>query len=174
MTSKVANIGNSGAFDFGFKEFLYFLREPEFSQWGRLGFEIDGVQYNCAEQWMMACKARKFNDDETLKKILKADHPREQKELGRQVKNFIKNEWDSVARDLVKQGNIAKFKQNPDAKKILMATKNCTLVEVNPKDSIWGIALTAKEAEAGLEWKGTNWLGQVLTEIRLEFANDSC
>lgn len=169
--SNVGIIGNSGAKDFGFKKYVYFLREPEFSQWGRFGFTIDGIHYNCAEQWMMASKARLFNDTDTLKQILKTDHPRDQKALGRKVKGFIKNEWDAVARELVEEGNVAKFDQNPDVRTALLATQGCQLVEVNPNDAIWGIALTKKQAEDGEEWQGTNWLGEVLTKIRCEYEN---
>jgi ribA/ribD-fused uncharacterized protein len=169
--SNIANVGNSGAKDFGFKEFVYFLREPEFSQWGRFGFSINGIDYKSAEQWMMACKARLFKDTDTLAEILAADHPRDQKALGRKVKGFIKHEWDKVARECVKIGNMAKIEQNPEVKKAILDTKGCTLVEVNPNDGIWGIGLSRKEAEAGIEWRGTNWLGEVLTEIRMGLEN---
>lgn len=54
-----------------------------FSQWNQDGFEIDGVKYNCAEQWMMSEKARTFGDNEIRNMIMRAQHPREQKELGK-------------------------------------------------------------------------------------------
>ncbi|MFX5494257.1 NADAR family protein, partial [Acinetobacter baumannii] len=68
-----------------------------FSQWFRNHpFTVDGVTYNCAEQYMMAEKARLFKDEVTRQKIMAADHPKEQKALGREVKGFIKSEWDKV------------------------------------------------------------------------------
>ncbi len=36
------------------------------SQWWPCSFEVDGVYYNCAEQFMMAEKARLFGDEEAL------------------------------------------------------------------------------------------------------------
>ena len=45
-------------------------------------FAADGVLYKCAEQFMMACKARLFRDDITLSAIMETDDPREQKRLG--------------------------------------------------------------------------------------------
>lgn len=34
-----------------------------FSQWFPYNFEVDGIMYNCAEQYMMAEKARVFEDE---------------------------------------------------------------------------------------------------------------
>ena len=42
----------------------------------------------CAEQFMMASKARLFGDDTALSAILASTGPREQKRLGRQVRHF--------------------------------------------------------------------------------------
>ena len=58
------------------------------SQWQKCSFEIDGVSYSSAEQYMMAEKARTFGDDETLEKILSAKLPGKIKALGREVKGF--------------------------------------------------------------------------------------
>lgn len=41
-----------------------------FSQWYPSYFVIDGIRYNCAEQYMMAEKARVFKDEVTREKIL--------------------------------------------------------------------------------------------------------
>jgi len=151
----------------GKEKFTMFLTKP-FSQWAFIGFEIDGVWYNTAEQWMMVCKASHFGDEESLKKIMEADHPGEQKRLGRLVKNFNKEEWEKYARDYVTIGNLAKYSQNSEAREALFATAGTTLVETNPNDSIWGIGLSSDDPEAWDRntWKGLNWLGEVLTYVR--------
>ena len=46
------------------------------SQWWGCRFAVDGVGYSCAEQYMMAEKARMFGDHEMLAKILEAGHPK--------------------------------------------------------------------------------------------------
>ena len=46
-----------------------------FSQWWESDFEIDGIVYKSAEHFMMAGKARLFNDQESLKKIIDSKHP---------------------------------------------------------------------------------------------------
>lgn len=116
----------------------------------------------------MAAKARLFNDEATLAKIMSATHPREQKKLGRQVAGFDVDKWNAVAKDVVYAGNHAKFTQNTDMLVELMATKGTTLVEASPYDKIWGIGMSDFEAKgvgrAG--WRGLNWLGEVLTNLR--------
>jgi ribA/ribD-fused uncharacterized protein len=128
----------------------------------------DGVWFNCVEQWMMAEKARLFNDDATLAKIMSAVDPREQKAYGRQVKNFDKTIWDRVARDVVYKGCYAKFTQNYNHKLKLIATAGTTLVEASPEDIIWGIGLKKDDPRAKdrSKWRGTNWLGETLTRVR--------
>jgi ribA/ribD-fused uncharacterized protein len=47
-----------------------------FSNWHTSFFEINGVKYNCGEQYMMHQKALTFNDKETADKILVETSPR--------------------------------------------------------------------------------------------------
>lgn len=149
------------------EQFTLFWNGP-FSQWCDAEFEVDGVTYNCAEQYMMAEKARLFGDDETLAKIMAAWSPREQKKLGRQVKGFDPDAWNAVSREAVYRGNYAKFTQNPHLLKRLMDTKGTTLVEASPYDRIWGIGLSADDERAldRSQWQGKNWLGETLTKVR--------
>ncbi len=51
-----------------------------------------------------------------------------------------------------------------------MATKGTTLVEASPRDTIWGIGLGArtKKAVDRKQWRGSNWLGEALTQVREE------
>ena len=70
------------------------INESCFSQWWMCRFAVDGTEYTCAEQFMMAEKARMFGDGEMLSMILKAKHPKEMKAYGRAVRNFDKDKWD--------------------------------------------------------------------------------
>jgi ribA/ribD-fused uncharacterized protein len=139
-----------------------------FSNWYPVKFVVDGVTYNCSEQYMMAEKARLFNDQETLKKIMEADHPRDQKRLGRQVKNFNIDKWNAVAKDIVYKGCQAKFTQDELCYREILETQGTTLVEASPTDSIWGIGLSETNIDVldRSKWKGENWLGEVLTNLR--------
>lgn len=126
------------------------------------------IPYNCSEQFMMHKKALLFNDIETALKILKEKHPREQKALGRTVTNFNKEVWDQQARQIVYEGCHYKFIQNRDAYNYLTSTDGYYLVEASPYDTVWGIGLGEhdKAVNDPKNWKGTNWLGQVLTALR--------
>jgi len=49
-----------------------------------------------------------FKDEETAKLILESSSPKNQKALGRKVRNFIEETWTAHCRDIVKAGNRAK------------------------------------------------------------------
>ena len=49
-----------------------------------------------------------FKDEETAKLILQAKSPKDQKALGRKVRNFVEETWTAQCRDIVKAGNRAK------------------------------------------------------------------
>jgi hypothetical protein len=145
-----------------------FFWSGTFSQWHPSPFQIEDIWFNCAEQHMMAGKALLFGDIKTLKKIMDAVEPIDQKRYGRQVINFVKERWDANAKSIVYNGNYAKFTQNEDLKKELLATAGTTLVEASPEDTVWGIGLRKDDplAQNRATWHGTNWLGEVLTEVR--------
>jgi predicted NAD-dependent protein-ADP-ribosyltransferase YbiA (DUF1768 family) len=52
-------------------EFCFILGQWP-SNWEYSPMIIDNIKYNCVEQYMMAEKARLFNDKETLAKIMEA------------------------------------------------------------------------------------------------------
>jgi len=154
------------------KEKFTFFAKGIFSQWHGCAFTVDGVQYNCAEQYMMAEKARLFGDKEMEKEILSSTMPKQQKAFGRNVKNFDPEKWNANARDIVYRGSYAKYAQNPELRKALLATKGTTIVEAAPWDKVWGIGLAAddKKARNRDTWRGKNWLGEVLTRVRDDIA----
>ena len=124
---------------------------------------------------MMAQKAKLFHDSARYTAILRATKPWECKDLGKQVTPFDAKTWDAVKYDVVKNGNRAKFEQNPDLKRLLLATGNAILAEASSKDKIWGIGLDAQTAASTdmSEWPGQSLLGRALMELRTEFSSDS-
>ena len=137
------------------------------SNWQRSPFVIDGVIYNCVEQYMMTEKARLFADSVTEAAILATDFPREQKALGRRVRGYDEARWAAVRRDVVLRATLEKYRQNPELKAKLLAEEG-TFVETNPADAVWGIGMSMDEAgvEDSANWRGQNLLGQVITEAR--------
>lgn len=148
--------------------FFYKTRHP-FSNWHPCSFEDEeGNEYNCSEQWMMAEKAKLFGDEETREEILFSKDPGKQKELGRKVKNFNSDVWTENAKKIVYNGCHLKFTQNPKLLKTLLDTEGTLLVEASPYDKIWGIGLGEDDPKIHdpKNWRGTNWLGEVLTDLR--------
>uniref|UniRef100_A0A7S3Z9B3 NADAR domain-containing protein n=1 Tax=Lotharella globosa TaxID=91324 RepID=A0A7S3Z9B3_9EUKA len=149
------------------KPYVLFHSGP-FSQWHISSFRVDGVTYNCCEQYMMAEKARLFKDDDMHELILRATAPRQQKALGRGVRGFKEHTWKSNCLRIVTEGNLHKFRQNTELREKLMATGERTIAEAAPKDKIWGIGLHAsdKRAQDMSTWRGTNLLGVALMTVR--------
>jgi ribA/ribD-fused uncharacterized protein len=149
--------------------FTFFWRNKSpFSQWYQgAPFVLHGITFRDAETYMMWYKDQVFGG--TLEKeILATTKPSDVKALGRLVPGFQKSIWDAVARIGVFRGNIAKFSQNSDILPALLNTKGTTLVEASPNDTIWGIGLEESDprAHSRVTWCGTNWLGEVLTDVR--------
>jgi ribA/ribD-fused uncharacterized protein len=145
------------------------------SQWFPTAFEVEGTLYHTAEHWMMAQKARLFNDPEALEEILKTTKPGTAKAWGRKVKNFDAAVWKANAYDMVVAGNVHKFSQHEPLKEFLFTTGNKVIVEASPRDFIWGIGLgqDRKEAQDPHTWRGTNWLGFALMEVRDKLLNQT-
>mgnify|MGYP003632501295 FL=1 len=137
------------------------------SQWSRHSFTIGQDTYNCAEQYMMAMKARTFDDKIALDCIMASKDPAFQKAMGKKVKNFDPNIWSAVSMDIVLRGSLAKFTQNYDALSYLLAIRE-EIVEASPYDIIWGIGLGENDPDAQdkTKWRGENKLGIVLMEVR--------
>ena len=128
-----------------------------------------------AEAWMMAEKAKLFGDAETRQKILASCDPKEQKELGRKVKNFNADVWNANAKSIVYEGCKLKFAQNHNLLKTLLETEGTLIVEASPYDKIWGIGLAEDNPliHDPKNWQGTNWLGEVLTQLRDNLLNEA-
>lgn len=155
---------------------VFFWKDDEengcFSNWFRRKFTIDDFEYLFVEQYMMAQKAKLFHDSERYTAVLRAIHPWECKDLGKQVKPFDSEAWSAVKYEVVKAGNKAKYEQNLDLRSKLLETGDAILAEASPSDTIWGIGLDAATAAetSPSEWPGQNLLGKILMELRAEFA----
>lgn len=145
-----------------------------FSQWWASSFEINGINYPSAEFYMMAEKARLFNDDSMLNRILLCSNPGAAKKYGREIRNFNEDVWNQNRFDIVVRGNKAKFEQNEELKQFLLNTKDRIIVEASPVDKIWGIGLSEddKHCENPEKWKGLNLLGFALMKVRYLLRNN--
>ncbi len=158
------------------EKFTFFWQNKSvFSQWHKSMFMENGQVFNCAEQYMMYHKAMLMGDIKTAQLILDAGYnPRKHKELGRQVTPFNAEVWENNCREIVYQANYLKFTQNTEMLEVLKTTKGTELVEASPYDKIWGIGLleTDPRAQDKSTWQGTNWLGEVLTQLRVHLIGE--
>lgn len=152
--------------------FVFFWKlgqeNEEFSNFYPCAFKVEGITYNCVEQYMMAKKALLFGDTDIYSKIITATDPDEIKANGRLVKSFDPDVWDECKREIVYAGNYAKYDQNLDLLAKLINTGDAILAEASPLDKIWGIGLDKEDplAKSPENWKGENLLGGILEEIR--------
>ena len=145
-------------------------RNEEFSNFYPCKFKIEGIDYNCVEQYMMAKKALLFSDTDIYKKVMAESDPETIKSYGRLVKNFDATAWDECKREVVYNGNRAKYEQNAKLLNMLLNTGNAMMAEASPYDKIWGIGMDRDDplARSPEHWKGENLLGGILEEIREE------
>jgi ribA/ribD-fused uncharacterized protein len=148
------------------------VSETCLSQWYDSPFECDGIRYRTAEHYMMAMKARLFDDEEIHALILSAETPLEVKMLGRRVRNFDEALWREQRYSLVVRANLCKFSQHPELREFLLNTGEKILVEASMLDPIWGIGLSATHPSAmhPAAWRGENLLGFALMEVRSRLA----
>ncbi|MEW2389424.1 NADAR family protein [Streptomyces venezuelae] len=138
------------------------------SQWWPSPFTVDGVEYATAEHWMMAAKARLFDDADAERAALTARTPAEAKKAGRLVRGFDDAIWARERFGIVVEGSTHKFASDPALRDFLVGTGERVLVEASPMDRVWGIGLAADDprAEDPEKWRGPNLLGFALMEAR--------
>jgi len=66
-------------------------------------------------------------------------------------------DWADVRLDLMRRADTAKYTQNPDLARRLLATGAAEIVEDAKHDSFWG---------AGRDGSGQNWTGRILMDVR--------
>ena len=86
------------------------------------GFTLDGVTYNCSEQYIMRQKCILAGDTQTADKVMPEDDPVKQKNIGKTIKNFNRGVWETQAKALAKEGINAKVDQNVHIKELLLST----------------------------------------------------
>ena len=128
----------------------------------------EDIRYYSCEQYMMAKKAKLFNDEKVYDMIMSIMNPSVQKELGRMVSNYNQDVWDKHKFDIVVNANYLKFTQDETLKKLLLSTRDKTIVEASPEDTIWGIGLLYNDNRVLDEsnWQGENLLGKAIMKVR--------
>ena len=151
---------------------IYFW-SGEFSNWDYSPFIVDENSFSNSEQYFMYKKAKFFGDSEIAMEILKTPDPRENKELGRKVKNFDYSKWVEVSSQFMIEACMHKFMQNDKHRQTLLNSEDKILVEASPLDTVWGVGLHFTDPLILDEknWGGKNLLGKTLMEVRTRLKN---
>lgn len=94
--------------------------------------------------------------------------PKQFKMLGRKITPFDETVWNAHKKEIVVNGNLAKFSQNEALKSFLLSTRETILVEASPYDTVWGIGMAENYENVNDPhlWQGENNLGFALMEVR--------
>lgn len=124
-------------------------------------FVWNGIVWHHSEG---AYQAAKTLDRSERLKIADVRSPAVAKRMGKAL--VCRTDWASVKREVMYQVVYAKFTQNPELRAKLINTGHVELQEGNTwGDRIWGVCPPGSG-------NGSNWLGQVLMDIRNEFRID--
>ena len=107
-------------------------------------------------------QAQKFKGTPHEEQILALSSPMEAAKYGRRRDLPLRQDWEQVKDDMMRQGVRAKFRQHEDIRRLLIDTGNAVLVEHTANDNYW--------ADGG-DGSGKNMLGQLLMQLRQELAH---
>jgi len=140
------------------------------SNWYMNDFTVYGTKYNCVEQYMMAEKARVFQDFAITEQIMQSNDPQKMQDMGRLVNGFEPIIWGGRKQLIVYQAVYAKFDQNPELAGQLISTGTALPVECSRSDRVWGIGLGMDDPDVAnpQKWRGQNLLGFTLQAVRTE------
>ena len=156
-------------------EYVFFWTEY-FSNWAftenGLKLEVNGKEETVptSEHLFTLFKAQYFNDEDSVQKILEAETPKEAKAIGRRVKNFNSEIWDSISAREMSRAVAIRYEQDGKFARMLTDPEYAgkTFVEASPYDTIWGIGMDENDPDIKDpdKWHGQNRLGKCLTALR--------
>ena len=131
----------------------------EFSNFAHFPIKLDGKMWPTTEHYF---QAQKFTDIHYQEKIRAEKSPMIAIRLGRDRKQKLRKDWESVKNNVMKKALTAKFTQHEDLKILLLSTDETKLIEHTENDAYWG---------DGGDGHGKNWLGLLLMQIRFDLKN---
>jgi N-glycosidase YbiA len=126
----------------------------EFSNFAPYPITLDGERWPTSEHYF---QAQKFEDKAYRQKIRKANSPMLAARLGRDRKQKLRRDWESVKVGVMRAAVLAKFTQHPELRALLLSTGDAKLVEHTENDDYWG---------DGGDGSGKNMLGRILVQVR--------
>ncbi|MFN6559829.1 MAG: NADAR family protein [Nostoc sp. ChiSLP01] len=136
--------------------YFYSTREEYgcFSNFSAHGFELDGLYWPTSEHYF---QAQKFVGTPHTEQIRLVKMPKDAARMGRERTRPLRQDWEQVKDDIMRQAVLCKFQTHTDIRDILLSTGNEEIVENSPIDFYWG---------CGADGSGKNMLGKILMEVR--------
>ncbi len=126
----------------------------EFSNFAPYPFTLDGERWLTSEHYF---QAQKFVDKAYKAKIRKSNSPMLAAQMGRDRKQKLRRDWESVKVGVMRAAVLAKFTQHEELIALLLSTGDSKLVEHTENDDYWG---------DGGDGSGKNMLGRILMQVR--------
>jgi ribA/ribD-fused uncharacterized protein len=137
---------------------IYFYNTREqygcFSNFSLHGFELDNLYWYTSEHYF---QAQKFVGTVHLEQIRLVKKPKDAARMGRERTRPLRQDWEQVKDDIMRQAVLQKFTTHAEIREILLSTGNEEIVENAPGDFYWG---------CGSDGSGKNMLGIILMEVR--------
>jgi N-glycosidase YbiA len=118
----------------------------EFSNFAPYPIALDGERWPTTEHY-----------EAYRQKVRKANSPMLAARLGRDRKQKLRRDWESVKVAVMRKAVRAKFTQHQELRELLLTTGDAKLVEHTENDDYWG---------DGGDGSGKNMLGRILMEVR--------
>ncbi len=146
-----------------------------FSNWYHTPFIYAGRIYMSVEQFMLCHKALLFRKTGLAEKIRKMRIPAEVKTIqGYPFSEWDSKVWEKISYNIVKRGVGAKFRKDARIQEELLSTGHELIAACSPTDKKWGIGIGIDDPkkEDVSRWKGKNYLGRILMEVREEIMQE--
>lgn len=133
----------------------------QFSNFAPFPIRVDGERWPTSEHYF---QAQKFEDKAYRQRIQKARTPMLAAQLGRDRKQKLRRDWESVKVGVMRTAVLAKFAQHEELREMLLSTRDAKIIEHTENDDYWG---------DGGDGRGKNMLGRILMEVREQLRSDS-
>ena len=146
----------------------FFTKASPLSNFHPCALDIDGRNYSCVEQYYQEQKALFGERPDVASQIRNATDPAKCKSLGGKV-TVDDEKWLPTATQVMRKACRIKFVKYDDMKQYLLQTKNNVIAEAS-RDTTWGTGTKLSDASTFVrkDWKGKNYLGEILMNIRTE------
>ncbi|MFE1746418.1 NADAR family protein [Coleofasciculus sp. H7-2] len=142
---------------------IYFYKVDDpygcFSNFSPHGIHLLGQDWMTVEHYYQAQKFVGTEDEALIRAIAGAKTPMEAATLGRDRTRHIRQDWEQVKTQIMREAVLTKFLTHLEIQSILLSTGDRPIVEDSPTDYYWG---------CGVEKTGQNHLGKILMSVRQE------